>query len=104
MRHVFVVVFWLASVTRSFAQPAPVVDPVAEAPIRLGAIGLAPRIGLTNVGVDTNVFNEVEDPKQDFTLTASPGMQLWLRLQRGLLSVDGQGDYVYFNKHADQRS
>ena len=86
------------------AEQQPVEDPVAEAPIRLGVVGLEPRIAVTNVGVDTNVFNSVENPQQDFTFTASPGLGLWLRTGRGLLSVSGRADLVYFNEFETERS
>lgn len=82
----------------------PTEDPVAEAPIRLGVVGLRPRFSLSNLGVDTNVFNSVENPQSDFTFTTSPHLDLWMRTQRGLLSASGQLDLVYFNEFASERS
>jgi hypothetical protein len=96
------IVFALLPPTAS-AQP-PTNDPVAEAPVRLGVVGLAPRIALTNLGVDTNVFNSAVDPQRDFTLTGTPSLDLWLRTQRGLLTVNGRLDLVYFNRFASERS
>jgi hypothetical protein len=79
-------------------------DPVAEAPIRIGVLGLRPRFSLSNLGVDTNVFNSVDNPQSDFTFTASPVLDLWMRTQRGLLSINGQADFVYYNEFASERS
>ncbi|MGE3277292.1 MAG: outer membrane beta-barrel protein [Vicinamibacterales bacterium] len=79
-------------------------DPVADAPVRIGALGLAPRVTLTNLGVDTNVFNEAGDARQDFTFTASPGTEAWLRLGRGLVTATGRVDLVYFQKYEAERS
>jgi len=83
-------------------QPTP--DPVAEAPIRLGVFGFAPRIAVTNLGVDTNVFNTAENPQRDFTFTTGPTVDFWMRTQRGLLSVSGRLDFVYFGKFRSERS
>jgi hypothetical protein len=88
----------------AFAQQAPTNDPVASAPIRVGAVGIAPRISLSNLGVDTNVFNEVSDPKRDFTVTVSPGSDFWLRTGKGLLTVSGAVELVHFNKYQTERS
>jgi hypothetical protein len=82
----------------------PQTDPVEEAPIRLGVIGLAPTFAVTNLGVDTNVFNSPDNPQSDFTVTGSPGLSLWLRTQRGLLSTSGRIDLVYYNKFSTERS
>jgi hypothetical protein len=79
-------------------------DPVADAPMRLGVAGVAPTFAITNLGVDTNVFNSTTDPRRDFTLTASPGAKVWLRTARGLVSFDGRVDLVYFARFATERS
>jgi hypothetical protein len=79
-------------------------DPVASAPSRIGAVGIAPRISLSNFSVDTNVFNTVSDPQRDFTFTVSPGTDLFLRTGRGLLTVSGGVDLVYFQEFDTERS
>ncbi len=47
-------------------------EPEAVGRFRLGFIRFTPSIVLTNLGVDTNVFNELVDPKDDFTVTSGP--------------------------------
>ncbi|MEO8680207.1 MAG: outer membrane beta-barrel protein [Vicinamibacterales bacterium] len=82
----------------------PTDDPVASAPVRIGVLGLKPRVGLTNFGWDTNVFNEVNDPKRDFTFAVKPGTELWLRTGKGLLSFEGDLELVYFNQYSTERA
>jgi hypothetical protein len=79
-------------------------DPVAEAPFRLGPAGVAPSVALSNLGVDGNVFNSTTDPQKDFTVTATPGARVWLRTERGLLSLEGRADLVYYATYTSERS
>jgi len=88
----------------AFAQQAPTGDPVATAPIRLGVFGVGPRFALSNMGWDNNVFNEAVNQKGDFTVTLAPALDVWLRTGRGLLSLAGSLDLVYFAEYANQRA
>lgn len=90
----------------AYAQqvPPPSDDPVASAPVRLGAFGLDPRVGISNLGVDTNVFNSVDDPQKDFTFTVPADLDVWLRTGRGLLTLTGGLDFVYFQEFETERS
>ena len=47
-------------------------DPFVSARVHIGPFAVNPSISLANVGLDTNVFNEVVDPKKDFTATITP--------------------------------
>jgi len=88
----------------AYAQQVPTDDPVATAPFRLGAVALDPRVGISNVGIDTNVFNTTGDAQSDFTFTVAPGTQLWLRTGKGLLTLDGGVELVYFNEFSSERA
>lgn len=90
----------------AFAQqvPVPSDDPVADAPIHLGIVGVRPRIGVYNFGVDTNVFNSRTNAQRDVVFTIRPGADLFLRTGRGLLSINGGVDLVYFQEFATERS
>ena len=79
-------------------------DPVADARIHFGPLGLTPSIALTDLGVDSNVFNSVDDPRRDFTAKLSPRAKSWFRAGRSRTSVAAQADLVYFQKYASQRS
>lgn len=87
-----------------FAQDEP--DPVETASMRVGVVALTPTISLTELGVDTNVFrqSDQEDPESDFTFTVSPQSDFWIRTGRGLLSLNGTLEFVYFNKFESERS
>jgi hypothetical protein len=84
--------------------PSPADDPAAEAPVRFGVLAFDPRITLTNLGVDTNVFNDVDDPQSDFTFALKPGTDMFIRTGRGLLTVSGNVEFVYFSEFETERS
>jgi hypothetical protein len=79
-------------------------DVVANARFKFGVISVDPRLALRDFGVDTNVFNEASGAERDFTVTVSPGADLWLRTRRGLLSLQGNLDVVHFNRYSSERS
>ena len=101
----FVLMFALLAGSATAQQvPTASEDPVAAAPFRLGVLAFAPRISLTNLGVDTNVFNTPADEQSDFTFAVKPGTDMFLRTGRGLVTVSGNLEYVYFNKFEAERS
>jgi hypothetical protein len=84
------------------AQTEP--DPASTARMHLGPLALTPAIALQNIGIDSNVFNEAENPQQDFTATLRPQFDAWLRLGRGRLSLDGAVEAVHFKRFSSERS
>lgn len=84
------------------AQDAP--DPADAARFRIGVLRFTPSLAVSNVGVDTNVFNEADNPKQDSTAAIGPAVSLWLKTGPGRLSGKASGQYLYFNKYDNQRS
>jgi hypothetical protein len=75
-----------------------------QSPVQIGPVGVRPRVAITNFGVDSNVFNDARDPKQDFTFTASPNVELVVRPGRlRVLSTVGT-DFVYYQKYSRERS
>lgn len=95
---------FLARPTAAQQVPTASDDPVAEAPVRFGALAFDPRVVLTNLGVDTNVFYSETDPQSDFTFAVKPGTEMWLRTGRGLVTVSGNLEYVYFSEFVSERS
>lgn len=79
-------------------------DPVESARIQVGPIGVTPTIAVTNVGIDSNVFRQEQNPKSDVTMTLSPASTVWLRAGRTRLTLEGRGDLVYFKQYASERS
>ena len=87
----------------SFAYAQDAVDDPEQGRFRLGPLRYTPSIQVTSLGVDTNVFNEFDDPKQDTTFALGPGVDLWLKLGRARLSGKTGIDYNYFHEYESQR-
>jgi len=77
---------------------------MATARIRAGPVAVTPSVSLSNVGIDTNVFNAWTDPKTDFTATITPQADAWLRAGRARLTVHGSLSYVYFATYRHERA
>jgi hypothetical protein len=67
---------------------------------------VTPTLSLTNLGVDTNVFNasDVNNPQSDFTVTLTPGADVRLRLGRSHVAASIREDLVYYQQFASERS
>ena len=79
-------------------------EDATAAPIHLGPLGIAPTIAVTNVGLESNVFNEAVDPKQDMTATIGPSVRLSMDAGPARLSGVSSAQYVYFNRYSNQRT
>lgn len=72
--------------------------------LRLGPVRLTPTFEISNFGVDTNVFNTVENPKRDFVIGLAPQTNYWIGQNRVRISGDSRLEYLYFKSFANQRS
>jgi len=81
---------------------APPTDAWDSARWRFGPLAVTPQVELKNLGWDTNVFNESEDPKSDFTTTVSVPIDWWLRMGRARLHGVDTFEGVYFAKYTNQ--
>jgi hypothetical protein len=72
----------------------------------MGPLLMTPRVELTNLGVDTNVFNEPNDadPKEDFTFTVTPSIDVWMRMARSWLQFNLREDLVWYQEFDSERS
>ena len=70
--------------------------------IKIGPMTIGPRLAISGVGIDTNVFNTIDDPKQDFTATISPQAEVLLRLGHARVRAKAQADYDYFRTFTSQ--
>jgi hypothetical protein len=100
---VWSVVVLLLAIPASLSAQTPD-DSIERARVQLGPLGLTPSIAVTNLGVDTNVFNQFEEARSDFTFTVSPQLDASLRAGRWRLRVASRSDLVYFQKYSSERS
>jgi hypothetical protein len=72
---------------------------------RVGPFHLQPSIILSNAGVDSNIYYAPSEPIKDYTLTAGPGLIVYLPLSRAfVLSASGSPQYVYYVKTKRERT
>jgi hypothetical protein len=83
---------------------APATDGWDAARWRFGPLAVTPKVELKNLGWDSNVFNETDDPKSDFTVTAGAPIDWWLRLGRARLHGVDYFEGLYFATYGDQSS
>src|SRR4051794_34303639 len=82
------------------------VNPAKDAKMHIGALAVTPTVALSNMGWDSNVFNQADDeaPKRDFTFTFSPGADAWLHMGPVWLNGNVKEDLVYFKEYAGERA
>jgi len=77
-----------------------------RARVRIGPLMMNPSIALTNIGIDHNVFNDPVDkaPKQDFTVTITPMLDVWLRVGRTRMTGAVNEQINWYQDYASERS
>jgi hypothetical protein len=86
----------------ALAQDQP--DPASTARFRFGPVAVTPTVVLKTFGIDTNVFNEIVNPKRDFVTVVGPRADASMRLGRARLTATGSADYAYFSHYSSERS
>ena len=74
--------------------------------VRIGPLWLNPRLLLTNLGVDTNVFDvpQSQNPERDFTATVTPTTDIWLPMGLSWFQFTIREDVVWYQKFSSERS
>ncbi len=106
-RTFWITLAWVLVAAGLHAQTPIAGEPdLSQVRIRIGPLYVDPTLSLTNLGVDTNVFNEADDqgPKRDFTFTVTPAANLWLRMGPSWLSGRVNEDIVWYKKYSGERS
>ena len=88
-------------------QPAAAQDVEAarpEAPLRAGPLQLFPTLTIREIGIDSNVYNESQVLREDFTYTVSPTLRAVLPIGESRLTTRGGLDFRYFQTLKDQQS
>jgi hypothetical protein len=78
-------------------------DPLDDATIRWGMLGLNPALLLRDVGRDNNVFNEPTAPKSDFTFTFTPKLDVLFNPGPMRTTFTTSTDYVYYETYSSER-
>jgi hypothetical protein len=73
-------------------------------PHRVGLFSISPGLELRDIGVDSNVFNTVDNPVSDVTFTVAPTVDATARLRRATVSLQSTTDLVYFVHQSSERS
>ena len=94
----------LAVVLPSGTAEAQVTAPREPAQVELGPLSIYPSLRLIDVGIDENVFNETESPKEDLTFTVASRALGVVRLGLNELLFSAGSDYVWFHDYASERS
>jgi opacity protein-like surface antigen len=91
---------------RAVAQEEHPIDQVrANARSHVGPFYITPSLLIRDLGIDSNVFNQAEEPRPDFTFTVGPKVDVAVPLaRRALLKVTTGADLVYYQKYSSERS
>lgn len=87
-----------ASAQQADAQPGD------DARFRMGVLRFTPYLVVSDIGIDSNVFNEETDPKRDTTAALGPGVSYWSRAGRAQVSGKATGQYLYYREYENQRA
>jgi len=73
--------------------------------MRFGIFYLTPTLSIERIGIDTNVFPGIGEPKSDFTATMTPATTVWVPVaRRALLTTQLGLGFVYYKTFKNQRS
>ncbi len=79
-------------------------EPPAVVAYRIGPIQLSPNFTLSEIGVDTNVFDEPVDPKRDYMLALSPTLAAYMRSGLVQFVFTSGTDFTYYQTFKSERS
>jgi len=72
--------------------------------LRIGPFEFKPRLLIGNIGIDYNVFNDNDNPQQDFTFSVAPDVEVSVHPGRLRAAVSSGSEFVYFQKFTSERS
>jgi hypothetical protein len=89
--------------TGPMTQTLPDTEPTSGV-INVGRVRVAPGITVREMGWDSNVFDEGENPKTDYVASVAPDLSMFTRLRFLRVAAYGSGDFRYFKTYARERS
>ena len=79
-------------------------NPIDQPRFVFGPIGLVPTVAIKDAGIDSNVFNTADDPRQDYTATLTTSLDAGMRVARARVRAKGRLDYVSFAHTVSENS
>lgn len=90
---------------RAAAQSGPIDEVRKGYRIHVGGLYLDPSLALTELGMDSNVFNETGARRSDFVLTLTPRLNVAVPIaRRALVKATFGTGFTYFTRFASERS
>ena len=83
-------------------SPLPDAEPTAGV-IRLGPLRVAPGVTVREWGHDDNVFDEAENPKEDWVIAATPDVSVFTRLRLVQLAAYAGSEMQYYWTYESER-
>ena len=79
-------------------------DPSERARFQWGVLRFTPGIAVTDVGIDSNVFNSADHPVSDSIAAIGPAVNAWMKLGPLRVAEKSAGQYLYFKRAENQRA
>jgi hypothetical protein len=94
----------IAGVGSAAAQtPTVPAEPATPPRVQAGPFSVRPVLVLRDVGIDSNVFNEADQPQRDFTATVGARVDVGMRLSRIQGTYTSFYEYMYFRTFSSER-
>jgi Putative beta-barrel porin 2 len=98
----------IATLALALAAPVSAQDQAPQQPtgveMHVGPVTLRPRLDIREAGFDSNVFNDATDPKEDFTASFTPRLDLLIEPSWARIRYATYANFVYFHEFTDERS
>lgn len=85
-------------------RPDPKAEPWTTSRLQLGPVFFNPTFQLRNIGIDDNVFNERDLPRQDLTGTLAMDSLIGLRARALIVTVTQATSYTWYRRYRSERS
>ena len=72
--------------------------------IKLGPVSVAPGLSIREMGHDDNVFDEAEDPKDDWVIAGTPDVAVFTRLRFAQISAYAGSEMQYYHRYESERA
>ena len=86
------------------AARAQIIAPREAAQIEFGPVSIYPSLVVADAGRDSNVFDDSQAPKEDYTFTVQSRVLAVTRLGLNELMFSTGSDYVWFRQYTQERS